>query len=259
MAAPRYKTELYIPIKQDNKSFEDRQRGIWERAENVTPKTSQNTHTSTASSSTSNTSSSKKDFGDFDKDFGGSDFDKEFASMRVGMPSSLLRSDIPGSMGFNSDPFGDGNSKGMLGRMQERMDLRRSEWEKEIERMRSDFFSLKPSEGLDSMSDIKTTGLTPGGDNKFQVSFDVAQFKPEEINVRTQDHKLIVHAKHDDIHDGRTSTREFSRQVDIPKHMDVEKLVSTLSSDGILQIEMEHPVPSYDSLSNGSSRSSVHR
>jgi len=37
------------------------------------------------------------------------------------------------------------------------------------------------------------------GNNKvFRVSFDVSQFQPEEISVRTQDQHLIVHAKHEE-------------------------------------------------------------
>ena len=196
--SPRYKSEIYIPIKQDNKSFEDRQRGIWE---NTTKKGNITVQQTSNKSSNTSTTSNKNDFPSsdfgkgFDRDFS-SDFDKEFSSMR---------SELGSSMGFNTDPFGDGDSKSMIGRMQDQMDLRRAEWETEIERMRKDFFSLKPNDA--GVSDIKTSDWSSGGDNKFHMSFDVKQFKPEEINVRTQDQKLIVHAKHEETLNGRSSTR----------------------------------------------------
>jgi len=43
-------------------------------------------------------------------------------------------------------------------------------------------------------------------------------------------------------------TREFSRQVDIPSNIDPLKLHSTLSKDGILQIEAEVSAPAYDKI-----------
>ena len=225
MAAPRYKTELFIPIKQDNKSFEERQKSIFSDAEKEF------------------TSRSFKD--DFGKDFG-----KDFGSF----PSSSLRSGLPSSIAstFGSDPFGDGETGSMMERMQSRMEARRKDWDHEIERMRKDFFSLKPSDNkpTDSLN-RGSPGPYSARDDKFSVSFDVSQFKPEEIKVRTEDNKLIVHAKHDDIDGGRTSTREFSRQVDIPRHIDVHKLNSTMTSDGVLQVESENPAPSYESLLNG--------
>ena len=36
------------------------------------------------------------------------------------------------------------------------------------------------------------------GNKVFRVSFDVSQFAPDEISVKTQDQKLIVHAKHEE-------------------------------------------------------------
>jgi HSP20 family molecular chaperone IbpA len=37
-----------------------------------------------------------------------------------------------------------------------------------------------------------------GGGKVFRVSFDVSQFQPEEISVRTQDQHLVVHARHEE-------------------------------------------------------------
>lgn len=172
MAQPRYKSEVYIPIKKDTQSFEQRQKNIWDD-------------------------------------------------------------------------------------MHERMEQRRRQWETEVEKMRKDFFRLKPderrrgsSENLLDTRDINDIFYDDGkaGDKKFRVSFDVSQFTPEEISVRTHEQKLVVNAKHEGYDHGKNVSREFSRQVDVPKHVDPENLQCTLSNDGILQIEAPVPAPAYDRI-----------
>lgn len=142
--------------------------------------------------------------------------------------------------------------------MHERMERRRKEWEEEVERMRRDFFRLKPSEtrrgssdnlldGSRNLSDIFYDDRKPG-DKRFRVSFDVSQFSPEEISVRAHDQKLLVYARHEEKSDGKSMSREFSRNIDIPRHVDADKLQCTLSNDGILQIEAPVPAPAYDRI-----------
>jgi HSP20 family molecular chaperone IbpA len=142
--------------------------------------------------------------------------------------------------------------------MHERMERRRKEWEGEVERMRKDFFRLKPADTRRGSSDNLLDGSRnlndifyddrKEGNKRFRVSFDVSQFRPDEISVRTQDQKLIVYAKHEEMGDGKSMSREFSRNVDIPKNVDSQKLQCTLSSDGILQIEAPVLAPSYDRI-----------
>ena len=179
---PKYKSEVFIPIKQDDQSFEQRQHGIWED-------------------------------------------------------------------------------------MHERMEKRRMEWEHEVENMRRDFFKLKPNEiRRDSSSDNHVAdGNSPDmffdtkdGQKKFQVSFDVSQFNADEINVQNKERKLVVHAKHEEKGPGKSVCREFSRSVDVPKHVDPEKLTCTLSNDGILQIEAPVPEPDVQKVTHQSSFSSMH-
>ena len=144
--------------------------------------------------------------------------------------------------------------------MHVRMEKRRKEWEGEVERMRKDFFRLKPEDNASRRS--SSDNLLDGsrnlndifyddrkeGDKRFRVSFDVSQFRPDEISVRTQEQKLIVYAKHEETSDGKSMSREFSRNVDIPKHVDSQKLQCTLSNDGILQIEAPVPAPAYERI-----------
>lgn len=85
-------------------------------------------------------------------------------------------------------------------------------------RLRNDFFRLKPADDghrsssgggenllekmdlsnmfYDSSRDGASGGGGGGGGKVFRLSFDVSQFRPEEINITTHDQRLIVHAKH---------------------------------------------------------------
>lgn len=154
--------------------------------------------------------------------------------------------------------------------MNERMERRRREWEEEVENLRSDFFRLRPeethtqtqteprrgsSENLLERMDLNSMFYDTGkGTRLFRVSFDVSQFQPHEISVRTQNQNLIVHAKHEETGSDKTVSREFSRQVVIPNNVNPETLRSTLSNDGILQVEAEMPAPSYDQLRDDRAR-----
>lgn len=89
--------------------------------------------------------------------------------------------------------------------------------------------------GLSSLHDSK---------NDFKVNLDVQQFKPEEINVRLQDNFLVVEAKHEERQDkhGYVS-RHFTRRYKLPDNVDVEKIKSSLSSDGVLSLTAPKKVP----------------
>ena len=146
---------------------------------------------------------------------------------------------------------------------QERMERRRREWEQEVERMRSDFFKLKPIDARRGSSEnlLESRPLSDifyddarAGNKKFCVSFDVSEFRPEEISVRTQDSKLLVHAKHEERGDGRSLSREFSRTVDVPKHVDAKQLSCCLSNDGVLQVEAAVAAPQYDKIEESVAR-----
>ena len=126
--------------------------------------------------------------------------------------------------------------------MEVRMEKRHKEWDDEVNNMRSEFFKLKPTERLGSFSDssdgIKTMITNePNGGQKFKVQFDVSDFKPEEIQVRIQDSKLSVAARHEEKSTGTSVSKEYSRQLDIPSNVDQEKLQCVLGREGVLCIE----------------------
>lgn len=81
------------------------------------------------------------------------------------------------------------------------------------------------------------TSTVQAGKDKFQVSLDVSQFKPEEINVKVVDEKVIVEAKHEEREDEHGwVSRQFIRKYIVPSQCEINKVESHLSSDGILSI-----------------------
>jgi len=138
------------------------------------------------------------------------------------------------------------------GEMETRMQERRKQWEDEFERMRSDFFTLKPSEKPQAMASVDLdTGIKSmfeteaDGSQKFKVRFDVSEFKPEEIQVKVHENRLLVNAKHEEKSSQTSVSREYSRQVDIPSNVDQDKMQCVMSKDGILSVDAPAtgPVP----------------
>lgn len=81
------------------------------------------------------------------------------------------------------------------------------------------------------------------GCKALKLRFDVHNYKPEEIVVKTVDNKLMVHAKHEEKTDNRTVYREYNREFLLPKGTNPEEIRSTLSKDGVLTVEAPLPSP----------------
>ena len=79
------------------------------------------------------------------------------------------------------------------------------------------------------------------GARKLKLQFDVRQFKPEEITVRTQDNTLSVHARHEEKSDAGQVYREYRRQYLLPPSVNLETLASMLSPEGVLSISAPMP------------------
>ena len=82
--------------------------------------------------------------------------------------------------------------------------------------------------------------------DKFEVTLDVPQYKPEELKVTVINNTLSIEGKHgQDINEkeekegssfSSSVMRQFSRKWTLPAHCDPDKVVSNLSSDGILMV-----------------------
>ncbi|KAL4218683.1 small heat shock protein (HSP20) [Mactra antiquata] len=79
------------------------------------------------------------------------------------------------------------------------------------------------------------------GSRKFHLQFDMRQFKPEEIQVRTAGNTLTVSAKHDEKDPNKSVFREYNRSYVLPKDVSPERLTSKLSTGGVLTIEAPLP------------------
>jgi len=96
--------------------------------------------------------------------------------------------------------------------------------------------SAGPLEGISSSL------IQQDGDSKqLKLRFDVSQYTPEEIVVKTVDNKLLVHAKHEEKSDSRSVYREYNREFLLPKGTNPEAIKSSLSKDGVLTVEAPLP------------------
>ncbi|XP_049313539.1 heat shock protein 23-like [Bactrocera dorsalis] len=87
------------------------------------------------------------------------------------------------------------------------------------------------------------------GKDGFQASMDVQQFKPSELSVKVVDDHIVVEGKHEEREDDHGYiARHFVRRYALPKGFQADKVVSTLSSDGVLTVSV--PKPAIEDKSN---------
>jgi len=81
-----------------------------------------------------------------------------------------------------------------------------------------------------------------GADGKsLKLRFDVSQYAPEEIVLKTVDNKLLVHAKHEEKTETKSVYREYNREFLLPTGVNPELIRSSLSKDGVLTVEAPLP------------------
>ncbi|KAG8179159.1 hypothetical protein JTE90_023621 [Oedothorax gibbosus] len=81
---------------------------------------------------------------------------------------------------------------------------------------------------------------------RLRLRFDVSQYQPEEIVVKTVDNKLQVQAKHEEKTDTKSVYREYNREFLLPKGTNPEAIKSSLSTDGVLTVEA--PLPAIEGI-----------
>jgi len=88
------------------------------------------------------------------------------------------------------------------------------------------------------LDDLNSPLIQEDGANKcLKLRFDVSQYSPEEIIVKTVDNKLLVHAKHEEKSESKSVYREYNREFLLPKGTNPESIKSSLSKDGVLTVE----------------------
>lgn len=146
--------------------------------------------------------------------------------------------------------------------IRERFDSEMKKMEEEMARFRSELLNRESSAlmqrsttqsmtstGSDNKGEVRTwlDGLNSplieneGDDKQLKLRFDVSQYAPEEILVKTVDNKLLVHAKHEEKSENRSVYREYNREFLLPKGTNPEAIKSSLSKDGVLTVEAPLP------------------
>ncbi|XP_011299744.1 alpha-crystallin A chain isoform X2 [Fopius arisanus] len=107
--------------------------------------------------------------------------------------------------------------------------------------------SLSPQQDSRTWLDgLNSPLIQDEGDNKtLKLRFDVSQYTPEEIVVKTVDNKLLVHAKHEEKTESKSVYREYNREFLLPKGTNPETIKSSLSKDGVLTVEAPLPALGY--------------
>jgi len=105
------------------------------------------------------------------------------------------------------------------------------------------------SRAQSNVSDINSPLIQEDGDNKvLKLRFDVSQYTPEEIVVKTVDNKLMVHAKHEEKTDTKSVYREYNREFLLPKNVNPETIRSSLSKDGVLTVDAPLPLGAAETM-----------
>uniref|UniRef100_A0A914HET6 SHSP domain-containing protein n=2 Tax=Globodera TaxID=31242 RepID=A0A914HET6_GLORO len=92
------------------------------------------------------------------------------------------------------------------------------------------------------LENLKSPLIRDESDGKtLRLRFDVSQYRPEEVTVKTVDNRLLVHAKHEEKTPSRTVYREYNQEFMLPRGTNPEQISSTLSTDGVLTVEAPLP------------------
>jgi len=135
--------------------------------------------------------------------------------------------------------------------IRERFDAEMKRMEDEMNSFRSqllqrqDNFFNKPSSASSAgniLDGLNSPLIQDDGDGKsLKLRFDVSQYAPEEIVLKTVDNKLLVHAKHEEKSETKSVYREYNREFLLPSGVNPELIRSSLSKDGVLTVEAPLP------------------
>ena len=78
-------------------------------------------------------------------------------------------------------------------------------------------------------------------EGKFQVEFDVQDYRPEELSIKTEGDVLVVLAKHETKGDGGSKSssyvsKQFEQRFTLPSGVKPEDITSALSKEGVLTV-----------------------
>jgi HSP20 family molecular chaperone IbpA len=100
--------------------------------------------------------------------------------------------------------------------------------------------SSKPQGSGESLIDNAIV-TNEDGSRTFRLQYDVRNFKPEDIKVKTVDNRLEVNAKCEEADGDHRMYREYHRSCTLPEGLNLETLRSVYTPEGLLAIEAPLP------------------
>ncbi|XP_053618069.1 uncharacterized protein LOC128679694 [Plodia interpunctella] len=85
-----------------------------------------------------------------------------------------------------------------------------------------------------------------------KLQFDVSSFDPSEVKVKIVEDFLIVSATHQEKSDNSTVFREYHKEILMPKGVNPQDVISSLSKDGVLTVQTPLPKEALRMVSNPS-------
>ncbi|XP_034482476.1 heat shock protein 26 [Drosophila innubila] len=114
-------------------------------------------------------------------------------------------------------------------------------------RQKRDISHLKHTNGTGTWNDTWNMPVAQVGKDGFQVCMDVTQFSPNELTVKVVDKSIVVEGKHEEREDDHGYiSRHFVRRYALPEGYEADKVMSSLSSDGVLTVNVPKPQPIQD-------------
>ncbi|VEL19996.1 unnamed protein product, partial [Protopolystoma xenopodis] len=134
--------------------------------------------------------------------------------------------------------------------MKRRFDERRRRWDENVKRMRDEFFrdpfDATPSALADSDRKVScmesqpvVTNYERGADEQmhFIAKFVVSDFAPELVKVSVRQSQLVVSARLEQQAGATSSSREFTKSIDLPRHVIETQISATVTADGVLVVD----------------------
>ena len=80
---------------------------------------------------------------------------------------------------------------------------------------------------------------------RMEVRIDASEYKPEELKVSVQSGRLLVEGRHEEKKEDGSAyvQKSFSRSFTLPKEAEADKIVSNLSSEGVLVVTAPKSAP----------------
>lgn len=174
-------------------------------------------------------------------------------SERLSSPNSWFDRNSDDLLSRYEDPLSVrrlGNSDRWFDDMHRRLDDRRKRWDDEMEQMKNDFFkpfsqkSPAPIEPYSSSTSPPSSyAVTTQFDRDeegllhFSAQFDTRDFGQDNVKVAIREGQIIVTAKTDSRSGTSTTSRQFTRSVDLPKGVQETEISAAMTADGILEVD----------------------